>query len=101
MPEKGLAERVKDGLLKKTGPAEARRKRVIQGAGYVLGAGGPIQIPMGPFGQLGGGKKSAFHGHGHPVARKRRDHGEGIAHADTGLCRGPAGAQGKSRDAGE
>jgi len=26
MPEKGLAERVEDGLLEKTGPAEAGRK---------------------------------------------------------------------------
>jgi hypothetical protein len=44
MPDQGLANGVKDGLLEKTGPAEAGRKRAIQVPGHNLATGGPVEV---------------------------------------------------------
>ena len=101
MPEQGLAQGVENGLLEKTGPAEAGGKRAIQFPSDPLAAGGPVEISPCPFGQRFGRKKAPFHGHGHAVASQGWDHSEGVPDPDAGLFCRPAGPQGDGGDAGE
>ena len=101
MPQQRLAEGVENGLLEKTGPAEAGGKRAIQFPSDPLAAGGPVEISPCPFGQRLGRKKPPFHRHGHAVASQGWDHGEGVPDPDAGLFRCPSGPQGDGGDAGE
>ena len=51
MPEQGLAEGVKDGLLEKASPAESGGERMIQTPGDHPAAGRPVDVSPGPFRQ--------------------------------------------------
>ena len=50
-PESGLAEGVKDGLLKKVSPVESGGERTIQAPGDHPAAGRPVDVSPGPFQQ--------------------------------------------------